>query len=311
MISVLVPLYNYNAYPLAKEIVDQASKLNIEFEFICIDDASKSPLNVENERINSLINATFIAQKNNAGHRANRNNLASMAKYENLLFIDGDSVIISKEYIRNYVNNISDNNHIIYGGRVHPKTITSSGKKLRWKYGLQIEDKLAKVRKENPYKSLMFHNTLIKKEQFNNIKFDNTLTDYGHDDTVFSYKVSLARLNVKHIDNQVEHGDIDDNIEFLRKTKEGIINLHKIYHKEIIDFKHIRLLKFYSRLKSFRLIFLFKIVFKISNKLIERQLLSKNPSLLLFTFYKIGYLCSIKENNHEFSNSRHNGETNS
>jgi glycosyltransferase involved in cell wall biosynthesis len=297
MISVLVPLYNYNAYPLAKEIVNQALKLNIEFEFICIDDASKSPLNLENEKINSLANATFIAQKNNAGHRANRNNLAAMAKYKNLLFIDGDSVIISEDYIKNYVKNISDTNHIIYGGRVHPKTITSANKKLRWKYGLQIEDKLAKVRNKNPYKSLMFHNTLIKKEQFNNIKFDNALTDYGHDDTVFSYKVSLAKLNVKHIDNQVEHGDIDDNNIFLKKTREGILNLHKIYNEEIISVEHVRLLNFYSKLKSLGLTFLFNIIFKLFHRPIEMQLLSKNPSLLLFTFYKLSYLCYLDSKN--------------
>jgi len=40
MLSILVPLYNYNVYPLAKQIVEQTAKLDVDFEFICIDDAN-------------------------------------------------------------------------------------------------------------------------------------------------------------------------------------------------------------------------------------------------------------------------------
>ena len=168
-------------------------------------------------------------------------------------------------------------------------------KQLRWKYGLHIEDKTLETRKKDIYKTLMFHNTLIKKTHFQNIKFDSTLKDYGHDDTVFSYQVSLENLKVKHIDNPVEHGDIDDSNDFLRKTREGILNLHKIYYSKKVDYKFIKLLNFYSKLEKFKLTFIISFFYRVLKISFEKQLLSTKPSLLLFNFYKIGYLCNLKK----------------
>ncbi len=296
MLSILVPLYNYNVYPLAKQIVEQAVKLDIDFEFICIDDASNSPLNVGNEKVNTLKNAKFIAQKTNAGYRGNRNNLAAMSRYDYLLFIDGDSIIIDNNYISNYVNNLSEDTDIIYGGRIHPKNITDSNKKLRWKYGKYIEDKTASTRNKNVYKTLMFNNTLIKKECFNLIKFDTSITKYGHDDTLFAYQVNKLQLHVKHINNPVQHGDIDSNDSFLKKTEEGIINLFRIYHTKKIDFNFVRILKLYSVLEKFKIKFIVAFFFKLFKPLLIKQLKSSSPSLLLFSFYKLGLLCTLKKN---------------
>ena len=44
MISILIPCYDYNAYPLESKLEKQALILNINFEIICIDDASFSCL---------------------------------------------------------------------------------------------------------------------------------------------------------------------------------------------------------------------------------------------------------------------------
>jgi glycosyltransferase involved in cell wall biosynthesis len=296
MLSILVPLYNYNVYPLAKQIVDQALKLDIDFEFICIDDASGSPLNVENERVNALKNAKFIAQKTNAGYRGNRNNLAAMSKYDYLLFIDGDSIIIDSNYISNYLDNLTENTDIIYGGRTHPKNINDSNKKLRWKYGKYIEDKTASMRNKNIYKTLMFNNTLIRKECFNLIKFDTSITKYGHDDTLFAFQVKNLQLNVMHINNPIKHGDIDNNDTFIKKTEEGIINLFHIYHTKKIDSNFVRIMRLYSVLEKTRLKFIVILVFKLLNTSLKKQLKSSNPSLFLFNFYKIGLLCTLKKN---------------
>ena len=38
MISILIPCYDYNAYPLVSILEKQALILNIDFEIICIDD---------------------------------------------------------------------------------------------------------------------------------------------------------------------------------------------------------------------------------------------------------------------------------
>src|SRR5690606_2844240 len=99
----LIPTYNYSVYPLACQLEKQAVAANIPFEIICIDDGSNSKANEENSKINAIQSSTFIANKNNVGLSNNRNLLASKSKYENLLFIDGDSLLPNNNFIENYI----------------------------------------------------------------------------------------------------------------------------------------------------------------------------------------------------------------
>ena len=71
MLSILIPIYNYNAYPLVMELHKQCLECEIDFEILCQDDASKSLLNSENENINSLSNCNFNELKVNIAHRQN------------------------------------------------------------------------------------------------------------------------------------------------------------------------------------------------------------------------------------------------
>ena len=40
MLSILIPTYNYNVFPLAQSIHKQCSDIDIDFEIIVLDDAS-------------------------------------------------------------------------------------------------------------------------------------------------------------------------------------------------------------------------------------------------------------------------------
>ncbi|MBZ4042527.1 glycosyltransferase family 2 protein [Flavobacterium hibisci] len=294
MLSILIPTYNYNVYNLVLELHKQCMELGIIFEIIVIDDGSNSQTNETNNHINLLKNSTFIPLNKNIGLSSNRNLLASNTNYENLLFIDGDSVIINPNYIKNYINAIQDFD-IIYGGRVHPETVDYSKQKLRWKYGRMVEDKTALQRNSALYKTLMFNNTLIKKSRFNEIKFDSNLIKYGHEDTLFAYQVSLLQFKVKHIDNAIEHGHIDESKVFISKIKNGLDNLISIDESNKIDPDFVKILKLYHFLKKYNLNFALNVFYKLLNKIIHRQLISKNPSLFLFNLYRIGYVCTLKK----------------
>ena len=63
MISILIPCYDFNAYPLVNILEKQALMLNINYEIICIDDGSFSSKNEINQKINLLTNAKFIESK--------------------------------------------------------------------------------------------------------------------------------------------------------------------------------------------------------------------------------------------------------
>lgn len=292
MLSILIPIYNYNAYPLVLELHKQCLECKIDFEILCQDDASKSVLNSENDKINSLSNCNFTELKVNIAHRQNRNSLASKAKFENLLFIDGDSIIIRNNYISNYVSWLNDFD-IIYGGRLHPENCPSNNQKLRWKYGKFIEDKSVEKRKLSPFQSLLFNNTVIKKDCFNKVKFDSHLTKYGHDDTQLSFQLSQFNPKLIHVDNPVEHGDIDSNIEYILKTKSSLENLIKLFEEGKINKDFSRLILLLLILNKLKLTYLIFVFYKISEGFLSRNLEGNNPNLFIYNIFKIGYLCSI------------------
>lgn len=292
MLSILIPIYNYNAYPLVLELHKQCLECAIDFEILCQDDASKSVLNSENEKINSLSNCNFTELKVNIAHRQNRNMLASKAKFDNLLFIDGDSIIIRNNYISNFVSCLNDFD-IIYGGRLHPENCPSNVQKLRWKYGKFIEDKSVEKRKLTPFQSLLFNNTVIKKDCFNQVKFDSHLTKYGHDDTQLSYQLSQFNPKLKHIDNPVEHGDIDTNKEYLIKSKSSLENLLELYNEGKINKHFSRLISLLLLLNKLKLTYLISVFYKISEGFLNRSLEGNNPNLFIYNIYRIGYLCKI------------------
>ncbi|MFV5688362.1 glycosyltransferase family 2 protein [Flavobacterium sp. ZT3R25] len=296
MLSILVPIYNYNVYPLVLELHKQCTDCGINFEILCQDDASESGLNVFNENVNALSNCSFVSLKKNLAHRENRNSLAEKAKFDYLLFIDGDSIIIHNNYIQKYIDNFHDYD-VIYGGRLHPEKCPSNTQTLRWKYGRLIEDKTTANRNKNPYQSLLFNNTVIKKERFNKVKFDKNIKKYGHDDTQLSYQLSLLKSKVNHIDNPVEHGAIDTNFDYLNKTKESLENLILLYEEEKIAVDFIRLIQLYHFLKRTKSTFIVSKIYTFFEKQFFKNLTGKNPNLLVFNLFRVGYLCSIHPKN--------------
>ncbi|TDE02276.1 glycosyltransferase [Flavobacterium sandaracinum] len=294
MLSILVPIYNYNVYPLVVALHKQCTDCGIAFEILCQDDASNSNLNSFNEEVNTLSNCSFISLKKNLAHRENRNSLAAQAQFDYLLFIDGDSIIIDDHYIKKYIDNLLDFD-VVYGGRLHPEKCPSNNQKLRWKYGKFVEDKASENRKKKPYLSLLFNNTVIKKACFNKVKFDTNRKKYGHDDTQLSYALSLLQCKVNHIENPVEHGDIDTNLVYLNKTKESLENLIALYEEEKIDVAFVKLIQLYHFLKSTKITFIISKIHSVFQHLLMKNLTGNHPNLFLFNWYRVGYLCAIDD----------------
>ena len=91
MLSILVPIYNYNAVPLVKKIGEQANKSEILFEIICWNDASTLFL-TENQELTQLPGVRYNFSDINQGRSKTRNQLARMAQYDWLLFLRDDGL---------------------------------------------------------------------------------------------------------------------------------------------------------------------------------------------------------------------------
>ena len=114
MLSVLIPVYNYNIFTLVETIYKQTLECNIPFEIICLDDASQE-FTIENQRINQFQNCFFTILEKNIGRSAIRNLLAKKAVYENQLFLDADVISVHDNFISNYISEIKNNKKVIFG----------------------------------------------------------------------------------------------------------------------------------------------------------------------------------------------------
>lgn len=292
MISILIPTYNYNAFPLAKIIESQALKNGITYELICIDDGSFSELNKQNQQINTLTNSKFIESTKNIGSKNNREKLAKIAQYEWLLFIDADCKPKANSYLSNYLKETSNSFDVIFGGFAYDSELNYPNKALRFTFGKHREEVDASIRNSNPYKVTISANFLIKRDIFLSLNNENLINIYGLD-YLFGSQLKQHDIKVKHINNEVLHLGLDNNDKFLEKTRNAVQALLYIYQTKKVKTHDISLLRAYSFLKSTRLR---KLVYWLFNKFeskIKANLIGSKPNLILFDLYRLGYLCKI------------------
>ncbi len=293
MISICVPIYNFNVSALVSELSKQAQLLNVPNEIILIDDCSSASYKEINKEICSQQH--YIQLEKNIGRSKIRNLFLEYAHYDNLLFLDCDSLLISNDFLTKYIQTIRDGNYsVCCGGRVYPKEQPGRNKILRWKYGVKSESQPLHVREKAPNKSFMTNNFLVKRELLETIKFDERIMEYGHEDTLFGFQLKKRGLTITHIDNPVLNGDLEDNAEYLDKTEKGIKNLSHIvsYVNNDADFiNDVTLLEFYEKLKSLKIVFLIRLMFYPLKPILKLLLANGCSSMLLFNFYKIGILC--------------------
>ncbi len=296
MLSILIPAFNYNICQLAEELHKESLSQKIDFEIIIIDDASEEEFRRINRNLQRLSHVRYYEENVNLGRSKIRNKLASIARYDNLLFIDCDSGIMDQDYISTYLKYIGKY-PVVYGGRLYidDKSI-STPYKLHWLYGIKREQSPAKVRNEEPNRSFQTNNFLISKKLLQEIGFNEKITGYGHEDTLFGYELKKRNITILHIDNPVIHLGLESGEEFLRKTCEGIKNLKRIMRingneKRLVH--DITILSYYKKIKQLGLDSLMLLFYKRYEHILRKNLLGQKPNLIVFDIYKLGYLCSL------------------
>lgn len=293
MLSILIPVYNFDCVALVKSLHDQCLKNNIEFEIVVLDDTS-THFKLENSEINKLSFASFLTSEIHYGRAKIRNELGRRARYENLLFIDADALVDNPYYIENYIRNIN-NAEVIIGGMKYSNNPPKDNA-LRWHYGSKREFLPAERRNETPYGSLISFNILIKKKVLEKVPFDEGSIDveksgYGHEDTLLGLELQKKRISVLHIDNQLVHNYNESNEGFL---KNSLIAVEKYVFnptfrkKEVVE--KIKIFRVFEKVKSFRLVSVLSLNYILFAHIIKRKLCSKNPSLFLFDIYRLSYL---------------------
>lgn len=296
MISILIPIFNYDVNILVNDLLNQLNQLNIDYEIILGDDGSDEEFRQKNRKLSNFKKIIYYEEPLNIGRSAIRNKLANLASYNNLIFIDCDmSLEKNSNYIQNYLNYI-DFNGVVCGGYSYESKCHEPNYILRWKYGIKREALPAKIRNKKKYIHFLTGNFMIKKSFFFNIRFDEKLKCYGYEDTLFAFNLMKSNIPILHIDNETLHNVQIYNNVFIEKSELALKNLLVIFNSlNDKDFVYkIKILKYCVLLKKFKLNKIFLFFFKFFKNIIYNALVnSKNPSIILFDIYRLGYLCEL------------------
>lgn len=291
MISICIPIYNFDVRPLVISLLAQSDETT---EIILIDDASEDIYREKNSTLKEKKEVSYIELQKNTGRSKIRNLFLNYVKNDFLLFLDCDSQIIDNNYLENYKVHLNPDIQLICGGRVYDKVCPSDSQKLRWVYGMTRESKSAGERILHPNKSFMTNNFLIRKDVLSENPFDERLTKYGHEDTLMGIELAKKGIFIRHIENPVLNNDVERNDVFMDKTEEALDNLIRIrefYEDPGRLEDQVTLLKAVKKVEKYKLKWLFRLFHNWFGKWMRKRLIvSKNPSMRLFGLYKMTYL---------------------
>jgi glycosyltransferase involved in cell wall biosynthesis len=290
MISVCIPVYNSFVNELVKALYYQKVSLNYIVEIVVIDDASDEEWKGSNRQLGKYIDK-YIELDQNAGRSRIRNLFLKYASKPNLLFIDCDSSITDSDFLKRYIDALKKGTgRVIVGGSTYREEKPEKNKRLRWVYGHKSESKPAGERNKTPYSSFKTNNVLIPAEVLSKIPFEESMTGYGHEDTLMGYRLRESGVEVIHIDNYVLNSKLDTNEEFLKKSAEAVDSLFKALDivkgdKDFIE--DVKLLRWVRMLYQKRLMKLVYAVLNIIMPFVLVFLKRDLPSVSLLNLYKL------------------------
>lgn len=274
MLSILIPVYNYNIKPLVQILQQQADDLSIVYEIIVCDDASSNTF--DNESIKNTSNIHYIFNSQNLHISRTRNKLLRLANFPWVLLLDADTIPIHGNFLSNYWLN-KNVKSLLSGGFTYPNTLHNNSSTLRLKYGIKIEKHQHKYSCCN----LFFNKNTI------NQRFDEGIISYGFEDTLFFLELQKSNIPIEYIDNKVQHNITESNEAFLEKTTNSCLVLAQLIQQNKLIYNDTSLSKTYRQLHKLNCLFILDILQKTIHSTLIKNLKSTSPSLLFFSIYKL------------------------
>ena len=221
-LSILIPQYNQEVIALLERL--EASIPNhIPYEVVVANDNDQASYPLTQEWLNTR-GFRFIQNAKNLGRAKNRNQLAIASQYDLLLFMDEDMMPKNSACIERYHDTLQ-NNDVVVGGHIYEEKKTNSSYLLHWRYGSTIEAKASSKNEHKSFSSAVFG---IKKSCFNSIKFNESIVDYGHEDSLFGASLEQHSYQIEFIDEPCYHLGLHTNSDFVERSRTAIQTLYQI-----------------------------------------------------------------------------------
>lgn len=289
-LSVLIPVYNYDCHELLARLHQERATLPFSVEVLLGDDASTPPYKALYQEWEEQYECRVYHSESNRGAGAMRNLLGEYAQGEQLLILDSDILPLFPDFLARYIQHASPY-QVVCGGFRYPDSPPSADRLLRYKYGHRVESQSAEERQEHPYGSFISMSFMIPRTLFVEEGF-NTRLGMGYEDALFGERLGQRGIAIEHIENPVLHILKESSAQFLQTTQRYLRNLY--YHRELFG-PSVRLLSLYRRLSQWQLTPILSLLAPCLLPLLERQLLSRCPSLRLFALYKLLYFSSLQK----------------
>lgn len=303
MLSILIPTYNYDCTPLVKDLLRQALLLQekeggaFNFEILVFDDGSEArEADLLHKGVDALPRCRVVSVGRNVGRAAGRNLLVAQAQYAWCLLIDSDAEVCTANVLEEYwtAREAAD---VVCGGLRNPDLASAQGCELRYRYEKAAEKRRpAACRNAHPYACFSTFSVMFNKRVFDTLKFNEQCKDYGYEDALMGLMLEQKGFSIYHIDAPLIHMGIDGNASFLAKTETALRTLLAIGEPMQSAAGASRV---YRKLCQWHLSTLCDRLFRVFRNALRRNLLGRNPSLLLFKIYKAGYYCHIARNVNE------------
>lgn len=279
-LSVLIPTYNDYCAKLTERLsLLLSQQTGLAWEVIVADDGSTNQNVLESNRSISNIHGCRILERGfNSGRAAIRNYLAGQARYEYLLFIDGDMTIGADQFIRGYLQQTGP---VVYGGY----KLRGDGNSLRLRYEKACEEShTVERRRQNPNSDFHTSNFLIRRDIFLEHPLDERFRSYGYEDVFYGKQLKEAGITIEHIDNPAIFDIFETDEEYMNKTDEALATL-LCFDKELRGYS--RLLGIRDKMNRWHVSAILRIIAKPLLPVIRKRLCKGGAPLWLFQIYKL------------------------
>ncbi len=293
MLSILIPIYNCSVNDLIQALHRQCLACDVPYEIRCYDDDSDITYKKINRSITQYEHIHYQELPNNLGRSKIRNTLAADAQYPYLLFMDGDAKVIKEQFIHNYLQHLSPAT-LLYGGCKYSNNPPENlAHHLHYQFGKNREEIAFHIRNKNPYQAFKTFNFVVPKAVFDTIRFDESIYQYGHEDTLFGMALEQKAIPILHIDNPLEHLGLEVHDRFLQKQELAIDNLYQLHLEKRAP--AAKLLNTYDLCQRFHLTSIIRGTLNQLSSFIERQLKKPIPNIFYLDLYKLRYLLNREQ----------------